>query len=138
MGEIGGRLEGDAGAVAFFADVDHMGHAVDMAFDARPMGLDFGPVEVGEENVLEVTVTNEGLVATDEPTEVRGFQDGAPASLGSYDVAAFDHVISVEAGGREAGVVGNDPEAGSRAQGLHAGTAEHAVLLGQAGECQPG
>ncbi len=54
------RLEVTHGGLSDQLMVDIRGHALPMSLEALPMGLDFGPVDVGEEAILEVSLRNRG------------------------------------------------------------------------------
>jgi len=83
------RLEITHGGLTDQLVVDIRGHALGMELEARPMGLDFGPVVVGEEGLLEVTVTNRGA------TELR--LDDAYTSNERFE-AVLDLPVGVPAG----------------------------------------
>ena len=51
-------------------------------------------------------------------------------------LGAAEDVVAVEAGGREAGVVGEDAEMGAGVEGLDTGACQGPVLLGQTGEAE--
>ena len=54
------RLEITHGALTDQLVIDIRAQALGMELEAQPMGVDFGPVDVGDEAIREVTVTNRG------------------------------------------------------------------------------